>query len=241
MVWLLWYTKSRLGGFFKRANQLCHRSAQKLLGEILGWPEKMIPKIPSCPWSSPSWPWPLSYALVLSQYRKSRISFQQLPEARTCPFLHLKRWVWTSALVTERRLYMEWRQLWRETAVGKVQLCNLSAPSPPELQKRTVPFPLLPEGWNRKMPLRKSDLCFLGSLLHAGWLKFFAINSEGKGFQTATQVLSLYFFSAINLPGTFVNYNFDWRFKWDWDYRQLFSRVHSIPMPPSHEAMVFGE
>lgn len=59
VVWLLWYTKSRLGGFFKRANQLCHRSAQKLLGEILGWPEKLIPKIPSCPWSSPSWPWPL--------------------------------------------------------------------------------------------------------------------------------------------------------------------------------------
>ncbi|KAK4826593.1 hypothetical protein QYF61_010355 [Mycteria americana] len=26
-----------------------------------------------------------------------------------------------------------------------------------------------------------------GGLLHAGWLKFFAINSKGKGFQTATQ------------------------------------------------------
>jgi len=104
---------------------------------------------------------------VLSQYTKTRISAQKLPEAQICSFLQLKQWVWTSVPDTERPLYTEWRQLWRETGVEEVQLCNFSAPSPSEPQKRTMNFPLLPEDWDRKMPLKNSGACFSGGLLHS--------------------------------------------------------------------------
>lgn len=127
------------------------------------------------------------YALVLSQYRKRRV--QQLPERRAWLFLQLKRWLWTSVAVTERPLYLELRQPLSEKGLGKLRFCGLSASCPWSQRRGQCPSLLS----QRKMPLRNSDLCFTGGFVHAELLKFFATNNRGKGFQTATQVLSLYF------------------------------------------------